>query len=108
MGDEMYVKEGNKHTGELLGYCDIGDINNHLHQLEMDYTHENSSGSLVIGKARINNDCMGLFTSFVFPYASFATSTLTGEQKAIMRIEKCSFKVLCLTLDGNSIKSFTK
>lgn len=31
--DEMYIREGivyNKHTGEILGFTDIGDITNHL------------------------------------------------------------------------------
>ena len=37
LGDEMYIKEGlvyNKSTGKLVGYCDIGDINNHLEQFQ--------------------------------------------------------------------------
>ena len=39
VGDEMYIKEGlvyNKSTGKLVGYCDIGNINNHL-LLEKEY-----------------------------------------------------------------------
>ena len=35
--DEMHIKQGlvyNKHTGELIGFVDLGDINNHLMQLE--------------------------------------------------------------------------
>ena len=35
--DEMYVKEGrffNKHTGELIGYADLGEINNVLADYE--------------------------------------------------------------------------
>lgn len=51
----------------------------------------------------------GLFTSFTFPYASFATSNFTGEQmvpifyEGIMRIERCGFKVLTVTLHGSSV-----
>uniref|UniRef100_A0A1X7VKZ9 Uncharacterized protein n=1 Tax=Amphimedon queenslandica TaxID=400682 RepID=A0A1X7VKZ9_AMPQE len=51
----------------------------------------------------------GLFTSLTFPYALFVTSNLTGEQmvpifyKGIMRIERCGFKVLTITLDGCSV-----
>ena len=35
--DEVYVKEGlyfNKHTGELIGYADLGEINNMLDDYE--------------------------------------------------------------------------
>ena len=31
--DEMYIREGvvfDKHTGEIVGFTDVGDINNHL------------------------------------------------------------------------------
>jgi hypothetical protein len=31
--DEMYIREGvvyDKHTGQITGFTDIGDINNHL------------------------------------------------------------------------------
>ena len=37
--DEMKVKEGlvfDKHTCELVGFTDIGDINNDLNHLEQD------------------------------------------------------------------------
>lgn len=51
----------------------------------------------------------GLFTNFSFPYASFPTSSLTGDQlvpifyEAVLRLEKCGFRVACNTLDGNSV-----
>lgn len=41
LGDEMYIKEGlvyNKHSGELIGYSNLGNINTHLQQLQMEYT----------------------------------------------------------------------
>lgn len=31
--DEMYIRENlvyNKHTGEIVGFADLGDVNNHL------------------------------------------------------------------------------
>ena len=37
LADEMHIKEGlvyHKHTGELVGCCDLGDINNHLLKLK--------------------------------------------------------------------------
>ena len=44
----MYIKEGlvyNKHNGELIGYCDLGDINNHLLQLENEYKNPTQTQS---------------------------------------------------------------
>lgn len=111
LGDEMYIKEGliyNKHSGDLVGYCDLGEINNHLLRLEHEYQ------TVQVGKSQLASTMMvlmvrSLFTNFTFPYACFATSTLTGEQlvpifyEAIMRTERCGFRVSCITLDGNSV-----
>ena len=51
----------------------------------------------------------GLFTDLQFPYASFPTSNLTGEQmvyifyEEIFRIERSGLKVLTITVNGNSV-----
>lgn len=109
----MHIKEGlvfSKSTGELVGYVDVGDINNHLMRLEKEYTDKN--GEVVqntLAKTMMVLMIRGLFLNFTFPYASFASSNLTGEQlipifyEAIMRVEKCGLKVLSITLDGNSV-----
>ena len=34
LGDEMYIREGLVYDKNLIGYCDLGDINNHLLRLE--------------------------------------------------------------------------
>lgn len=117
IADEMYIKEGlvyNKNSGNIVGYCDIGDINNHLVQLEQQYTctQTNTAGESTtnkLAKTMLVLMVRCLFTSFTFPYVSFATSNLTGEQmvpifyEAIMRVERCGFKVASITLDGNSV-----
>ena len=112
IADEMYIKQGlvyNKTTGDLVGYCRIGEINDHLLQLEREYTESNGDNTCTLAKTMLVLMIRGLFTSFTFPYASFATSNLTGEQmvpifyEGIMRIERCGFKVLTVTLDGNSV-----
>ncbi len=112
IGDEMYIKEGlvyNKHNGELIGYRDLGDINNHLLQLEKEYQNQNHVQSQQFASTMMVVMVRGLFTSFIFPYASFPTSNLTGEQlvpifyEAIMRVELCGLKVTCITLDGHSV-----
>ena len=94
-------------TGELIGFSDIGDVNQHLIQLEKqsldpNYTEKLSTSMLALM-------IRGLFTDLTFPYASFPTSNLTGDQivpifyEALLRLERCGFKVACCTLDGNSV-----
>ena len=36
--DEMYIKENivySKHTGRIVGFTDLGDVNNHLLRLDL-------------------------------------------------------------------------
>ena len=110
IGDEMHVKQGlvyDKNTGDLIGYCNLGDINNHLTQLERQYSNNTQSTNLATTIMVLM--IRGLFNSFTFPYASFPTSNLAGEQmvpifyEALMRIERCGLKVVSITLDGNSV-----
>uniref|UniRef100_A0A1X7VEP6 Transposable element P transposase-like RNase H domain-containing protein n=1 Tax=Amphimedon queenslandica TaxID=400682 RepID=A0A1X7VEP6_AMPQE len=113
IGDEMYIKEGlvyDKSTGKLVGYCDIGNINNHLLLLEKEYMgNDNSQTKTVLAKTMMVLMVRGLFMDFEFPYASFPTGNLTGEQmvpifyEAILRIERSGLKVATITLDGNSV-----
>lgn len=99
IGDEMHVKQGlvyDKNTGDLIGYCNLGDINNHLTQLERQYSNNTQSTNLATTIMVLM--IRGLFNSFTFPYASFPTSNLAGEQmvpifyEAIMRIERCGLR----------------
>lgn len=112
VGDEMHIKEGlvyNKSNGDLIGYSDIGDINNHLMKLEEQYTTTGESQTCKLASTIMVLMVRGLFTDFTFPYVSFPTSNLSGEQmvpmfyEAIMRIERCGLKVTSITLDGNSV-----
>ena len=80
--DEMHIKEGlvyNKHTGELVGFVDIGDINNHLMQVNMSLQGSRASKQALKSLSRTMLVVM-LFSSFQFPYAQFACANLTGEQ----------------------------
>lgn len=51
----------------------------------------------------------GLFTDFTFPYASFPSTSNTGEQsipiflEALIRIEASGFHTTFITLDGNTV-----
>uniref|UniRef100_A0A1X7V4I6 Transposable element P transposase n=1 Tax=Amphimedon queenslandica TaxID=400682 RepID=A0A1X7V4I6_AMPQE len=110
IGDEMHVKRGlmnDKNTGEFIGYCNLGDINNHLTQLKQ-YSNNTSQGTCLATSVMVIM-IQGLFNSFTFRYASFPTSNLSGEQlvpifyEAIMRSERCGLKAVSIALDRNSV-----
>lgn len=119
IADEMYIKEDLvycKNTGDLIGFFDIGDINNHLLKLEEKYNNQqeddHTSSSIqtpTLVKTMLVIMIRGLCTNFTFPYSSFPSTNLTGEQllpiflEAITRLETCGFKVTTITLDGNSV-----
>lgn len=107
--DEMHVREGlvyDKHSGALLGFTDLGNVNNLLmefeHSLSLDQHTENLSKTMLVLMVR------GLFIRLQFPYAQFACSSVTGDQlfnpfwEAVMRLERCGFMVLVATADGAS------
>ena len=107
----MYIKEDlvyDKHTGELTGYCDLGEINNHLINLQQQYMAEKEDTNQLATTVMVLM-VRGLFTTLEFPYAIFPSANLTGEQlvpifyEAMMRLEMCGFKVLCITLDSHSV-----
>ena len=116
IADEMHVKEGlvYKFNGELVGFCDLGEINNHLISLEKEYQTHNTARKQLASTMMVLM-VRSIFTRFIFPYASFAASNLTGEQlvpiffEALFRLERCGLKVTSITMDGNSVnrKFFT-
>ncbi len=107
--DEMHIREGlvyDKHSGALLGFTDLGNVNNLLAEFERslssDAPTERLSKSMLVIMVR------GLFTRLQFPYAQFACSSVTGDQlfnpfwEGVMRLERCGFMVVVATADGAS------
>ena len=107
--DEVHIKEGlvyDKHQGSLIGFSNLGEINNHLLKLESALDGEDMpqqlASSMVVLMIR------GLFQKLNFPYAQFAVSNLSGGLlmdlvwEAIFRLEKMGFHVLAITCDGAS------
>ena len=107
--DEMHIREGlvyDKHSGALLGFTDLGKVNNLLMEFEpslsLDVHTKNLSKTMLVLMVR------GLFIHLQFPYAQFACSSVTGDQlfnpfwEAVMRLERCGFMVLVATADGAS------
>ena len=99
--DEMYIKEDlvyNKHDGRLVGFANLGDINNHLTRFEQQLESNNSTPALA--KTIVAFMVKGLFSSLRFCYAQFPCCTLVGEQlftlfwETVFRLERLDFKVM--------------
>ena len=105
--DEMKIKEGlvyNKHSGKVIGFTDLGDINNELIQLEKgtDSEHPPIATHVLVLMIR------GIFFKLEFPYAHFGTEGISADilspivWEAIRRLEIDGIKVICITADGDS------
>ena len=107
--DEMKIKENlvfDKHTCELLGFIDVGDINNELNKVEqcqsVGLTHCNVATHMLLFMIR------GMFTNLEFPYAHFATRGITADSlfpivwEAVDRLEWCGLNVIAFSCDGAS------
>ena len=103
--DEMKVIEGlvyNKHTGEIVGFTSLGDINNNLLKLEQEGEQPQVAKQLLTLMVR------RIMFKLNFPYAHFASRGATGDilfplvWEAIRRLESSEIKVLCVTADSAS------
>ena len=113
--DEMHIKEDlifDKLTGELKGFINLGNINDHLLRLEtsskdgsiMEQTDSNHLPALA--NSVLTFMVRGIFINLRFPYAHFPCKNLTGDElyplvwEAIQCLELCGFKVLATICDG--------
>ena len=108
--DEVKVKEDlvyDKHTGELIGFVNIGEINNQLLEYERSCMSDDDlkpqlASHMLVFMVR------GLLSNLKFPYAQFACTSVTGDQLyslvwgCIHHLEAAGFKVLATTCDGAS------
>ncbi len=110
LGDEMHIKEDlvyKKMSGELVGFVNLGDVNENLMQLDQQL-QQVSSESPALASSVFVLMVRGLFTSLKFPYATFPCKSTCGDQlvpiffEAVFRLERCGFKVVGITLDGYS------
>lgn len=97
--DEMHIKEDlvyNKHTGELIGYTNLGEMNTHLLSLEKSLEGVRKKAA-PLAKSLFVLMVRGLFSSLEFPYAQFPCSNLTGNLifdifwEAVERLERYDF-----------------
>lgn len=103
--DEMHIKDDlvyDKHTGDVIGFVNLSNVNNHLMQFGQSSTCMSLATSVLVLMVR------GLFIRLEYPYASFPTTGITGDAmfpiiwEAVRRLELCEFKVLGVTADGAS------
>ena len=104
--DEMKVKEGlvyNKLSGEIVGFTNLGDVNDQLLRLEQGDEHPPVAKYILVLMVR------GVMFKLEFPYAHFGTRGVTGELlhpivwEAIRRLEASELKVIFITADGASV-----
>ncbi len=113
--DEMRIKENlvyDKHGVRVIGYVDIGNINNELLKFEEACKQEayETSGSrrLPLAKHMLVFMVRGLFIKLNFPFAQFATHNLSADQlfplvwDAVQKLEAADLKVVAFVCDGAS------
>ena len=89
-------------NGNLVGFANLGETNNHLMQLESALTDGNTAPSQA--KTMVVFMIRGLFTKLQFPYAQFPCCALKGDQlydpfwEAVGRVENCGLKVYLKSL----------
>ena len=105
--DEMHVKEGlffDKHTGTLIGYLDLGKVNNLL----SDYGQRlsTSEGTPRLGKCMLMFMVRGLFTNLKFPYVQFPANSTKGAdifplvRQGIKHLSRLGLHVITITCNG--------
>ena len=108
--DEMHIKEGlyfDKHTGNLVGYSDLGEVNNLLSEYE-DHFDKTGATPRPLSKCMLVFMIRGLFTSMKFPYVQFPAVSTKGAdifplvREAIRRLTMLGLTVVTVTCDGAS------
>ena len=101
--DEMHIRDDlvyDKHSGKMIGFTNLGEVNNHLSQYEQSLEGDFAAGPQ-IAKTVVVFMVRGLFSKLQFPYAQFPCHILAGAQlydpfwEAVGRLENCGFKVFC-------------
>ena len=97
----MYIREDlvyNKHTGRMIGFIDLGNINNHLLAFERSI-NEGEATTKPLAKSMLEIMVKGLFTPLKFPYVQFLCVNISGDMlfdpfwKAVYCLERTGLKV---------------
>lgn len=81
--DEMHIREDlvyDKHSGHLIGFVNMGDVNSHLLAFEQSlHTNNDEKEEPVLAKTMMAMMVRGAFTTLRFPFAHFPCHKVTGE-----------------------------
>ncbi len=103
----LFIIADRVHAGGILGFTDLGDLNNHL--LEFERIVEDGEEKEQVAKSMMVIMVRGLFTKLQFAYAQFPCSSVCGYHmydifwEAVERLERCGFRVVACTCDGLSV-----
>lgn len=109
--DEVRIKDRlvyDKHKKRVIGFVDVGDVNNELLKFERSLTSEDSRLQESVAKHMLVFMVRGIFTHLKFPYAQFATRDISGDLlfplvwRTVEKLEAAGLKVLTITCDGAS------
>ena len=104
--DEMKIKEDlvyNKHTGQIVGYVNLGNVQQQLTMLE-----QNKKATDYIATHMLAFMVRGISTRLNYPIAHFTTTNLSAEQmypliwELVSKVERTGLKVVAITADGAS------
>ena len=100
--DEMHVREDlvyDKHSGEFIGFANLGNINSHLDAFEQALSSSSEDPPPALAKTVMVFMVRGLFTKLQFAYVQFPCGQVRGDKlfdpfwEAVCRLEKCGLKV---------------
>ena len=109
--DKMHVKEGlvySKATGAIVGFYDMGDLNNEFSEYEKLVNNSAKSARRTPAKTILTFVVRGLATDLAFPYAIFPSLSPKGCDmcslvwEATERLTRNGFRVMAITADGAS------
>lgn len=113
--DEMHIKQDlvyNKHSGELIGFVNLGQFNTHLINLERSLDQSLPETRIApLAKSLLVFMVRGLFSALQFPYAQFPCLNLSGDLfydvfwEAVERLERYAVTSdsPCMNLISDSI-----
>ena len=80
--DEMYIKEDlvyNKHTNALIGFANLGEVNDHLLAFEESLKGSSSEDVAPLAKTMMVMMVRCLLSGLEFPYVQFPCKRVTGD-----------------------------
>ena len=108
--DEVKIKEGivyNKHDCKIVGFIDLGTINNTLLKFES-LLSDDSNQPMPVANHMLTFMVWGLFIHLQFPYAYYPTGGITADLlfpivwEVVRNLECAGFKVISITGDEAS------